>query len=97
MSTQQETGQSFGANSWLVEEMYEQFVHDPSSVSDSWQEFFADYRPASNGGPSAATAGAAGGAGESLVTPGSRVAPFWAMAAGLSRWKIWLFVHLAPP
>ena len=24
--------------------MYEQFVHDPNSVSDSWQEFFADYR-----------------------------------------------------
>ena len=37
-------GSGFGANSWLVEEMYEQFVHDPNSVSDSWQEFFADYR-----------------------------------------------------
>ena len=24
--------------------MYEQFVHDPNSVSASWQEFFADYR-----------------------------------------------------
>ena len=33
----------FGANSWLVEEMYEQFVRDPSSVSESWQEFFVDY------------------------------------------------------
>ena len=32
----------------------------------------------------------------SLVTPGSKGAPFWATAAGLSRWKIWLFVHLAP-
>src|SRR5262245_46884478 len=40
---------------------------------------------------------ATGGAGASLVTPGSNVAPFCAMAAGLSRWKIWLFVHLAPP
>ena len=28
---------------------------------------------------------------------GSKVAPFWATAAGLSRWKIWLFVHLVPP
>ena len=37
-------GPGFGANAWLVEEMYEQFVHDPGSVSDSWQEFFADYR-----------------------------------------------------
>ncbi len=40
---------------------------------------------------------ATGGAGASLVTPASRGAPFWATAAGLSRWKIWLFVHLAPP
>ena len=31
------------------------------------------------------------------MTPGSRGAPFWATAAGLSRWKISLFVHLAPP
>ena len=36
-------GSGFGANSWLVEEMYEQFVADPASVSESWQEFFADY------------------------------------------------------
>ncbi len=37
-------GSGFGANSWLVEEMYEQFVDDPASVSESWQEFFADYQ-----------------------------------------------------
>src|SRR5437588_5253263 len=35
---------SFGPNAWLVDEMYEQFRRDPSSVSESWQEFFADYR-----------------------------------------------------
>src|SRR5215468_470177 len=44
-----------------------------------------------------AGAAATGGAGGSLVTPGSKGAPFWATAAGLSRWKISLFVHLAPP
>jgi len=38
------TGADFGANSWLVEEMYEQFVRDPDSVGDQWQEFFADYK-----------------------------------------------------
>ena len=32
-------------NSWLVEEMYEQYQRDPSELSDSWQAFFADYRP----------------------------------------------------
>ena len=35
---------SFGPNAWLVDEMYDQFVKDPSSVSESWQEFFEDYR-----------------------------------------------------
>jgi 2-oxoglutarate dehydrogenase E1 component len=41
--------QDFGANSWLVEEMYEQFRTDPTSVSEAWREFFSDYRSASNG------------------------------------------------
>jgi multifunctional 2-oxoglutarate metabolism enzyme len=36
--------QDFGANSWLVEEMYEQFRADPQSVSEAWREFFSDYR-----------------------------------------------------
>ena len=40
------TGGSFGPNAWLVDDMYERFLADPSSVSESWREFFADYRPA---------------------------------------------------
>ncbi|MEL0283643.1 MAG: multifunctional oxoglutarate decarboxylase/oxoglutarate dehydrogenase thiamine pyrophosphate-binding subunit/dihydrolipoyllysine-residue succinyltransferase subunit, partial [Ilumatobacter sp.] len=35
---------SFGANSWLVEEMFERFRDDPDSVGESWREFFEDYR-----------------------------------------------------
>ena len=38
--------EDFGANSWLVEEMYERFREDPNSVSDTWKEFFSDFRPA---------------------------------------------------
>lgn len=38
---------AFGPNSWLVDEMYEQYLSDPGSVSPSWQEFFADYKPIS--------------------------------------------------
>ena len=38
------TDSDFGTNSWLVEEMYEQFREDPSSVGEAWQEFFADYK-----------------------------------------------------
>lgn len=49
-------GSAFGTNTWLVEEMYEQFVRDPRSVSDSWQEFFFDYHSQT---PSVAAAAAA--------------------------------------
>jgi 2-oxoglutarate decarboxylase len=39
------TGRAFGPNAWLVDDMYEQYRSDPSSVSESWREFFADYVP----------------------------------------------------
>ncbi|MPZ64507.1 MAG: multifunctional oxoglutarate decarboxylase/oxoglutarate dehydrogenase thiamine pyrophosphate-binding subunit/dihydrolipoyllysine-residue succinyltransferase subunit [Pseudonocardiaceae bacterium] len=35
----------FGPNEWLVEEMYEQFLDDPTSVDPAWHDFFADYKP----------------------------------------------------
>ena len=38
------TTTSLGPNAWLVDEKYEQFLADPTSVSESWREFFADYR-----------------------------------------------------
>jgi len=38
------TAGAFGANAWLVDDMYEQFHQDPLSVSQTWREFFADYR-----------------------------------------------------
>jgi 2-oxoglutarate dehydrogenase E1 component len=40
------SGGSFGPNAWLVDDMYDRFLADPNSVSESWREFFADYRPA---------------------------------------------------
>ncbi|MBK6857288.1 MAG: multifunctional oxoglutarate decarboxylase/oxoglutarate dehydrogenase thiamine pyrophosphate-binding subunit/dihydrolipoyllysine-residue succinyltransferase subunit [Microthrixaceae bacterium] len=33
-----------GPNAWLVDEMYEQYLADPGSVSESWRDFFADYQ-----------------------------------------------------
>src|SRR5580658_9681367 len=36
---------SFGPNAWLVEDMYDRFLLNPSSVGESWREFFAGYRP----------------------------------------------------
>jgi pyruvate/2-oxoglutarate dehydrogenase complex dihydrolipoamide acyltransferase (E2) component len=35
----------FGTNLWLVDEMYEEYLESPESVSETWQEFFSDYRP----------------------------------------------------
>ena len=37
---------SSGQNEWLVEEMFAQYQSDPTSVSESWRDFFTDYRPA---------------------------------------------------
>ena len=45
---------AFGPNAWLVEDMYERYLGDSASVSASWQEFFADYRPAGGNAPTAA-------------------------------------------
>src|SRR5262249_18998840 len=44
MSGSESAGAAFGANSCLVEEMYEQYRADPDSVGESWREFFEDYR-----------------------------------------------------
>src|SRR5450755_2371223 len=44
MSQSTASAGSFGPNAWLVDDMYDRFLVDPSSVSDSWREFFADYR-----------------------------------------------------
>src|SRR5438477_12896190 len=46
---------TFGPNDWLVDEMYEQYRADPSSVSESWRDFFADYQRPGGNGPSPTT------------------------------------------
>ncbi len=40
----------FGANDWLVDELYQQYLEDKESVDPAWWEFFADYTP-SEGSP----------------------------------------------
>jgi 2-oxoglutarate decarboxylase len=51
VTAQSSTGESsasrpdFGANEWLVEEMYERYLADPQAVDAAWHDFFADYRP----------------------------------------------------
>jgi 2-oxoglutarate dehydrogenase E1 component len=55
MTAIEHTGPDFGANSWLVDEMYARYLADPESVGESWRDFFSDYRPApvTFGGPAA--------------------------------------------
>ena len=50
MSTPPETSSSrvakgsFGPNAWLVDDLYDRYLADPTSVAESWREFFADYQ-----------------------------------------------------
>ena len=47
--------QDFGANEWLVDEMYERYLADPTSVEPSWIEFFKTYNPNFSGSSSSST------------------------------------------
>src|ERR1700744_4792820 len=44
-SSQAQAGADFGANEWLVDELYQRYLADPGSVDKAWWSFFADYRP----------------------------------------------------
>ena len=50
----------FGPNEWLIEEMYERYLQDPTSVDSAWHEFFADYKSGQATNENTATAAAAG-------------------------------------
>src|SRR5512133_3370146 len=39
-STSAPTEADFGANDWLLEEMYEQYNADPDSVDETWADYF---------------------------------------------------------
>jgi multifunctional 2-oxoglutarate metabolism enzyme len=41
-----DTGRNWGPNEWIVEDMYQRYLADPSSVDPAWHDFFADYQPA---------------------------------------------------
>src|SRR5438067_12540335 len=48
------TAESVGPNAWLVDEMYERYRADPSSVGESWRDFFDDYDDGRGNGRTAA-------------------------------------------
>ena len=41
------SGDDFGTNSWLVEEMYERYRDNPAAVGPEWRELFSDFTPSS--------------------------------------------------
>ncbi|KOG06927.1 MULTISPECIES: multifunctional oxoglutarate decarboxylase/oxoglutarate dehydrogenase thiamine pyrophosphate-binding subunit/dihydrolipoyllysine-residue succinyltransferase subunit [Streptomyces] len=47
---------AFGANEWLVDEIYQQYLQDPNSVDRAWWDFFADYKPGASETPAAPAA-----------------------------------------
>jgi pyruvate/2-oxoglutarate dehydrogenase complex dihydrolipoamide acyltransferase (E2) component len=51
MASQSES--EMGINSWLEDELYQQYLHDRSTVDESWKHVFEEPRPPANGAPSA--------------------------------------------
>jgi 2-oxoglutarate decarboxylase len=66
----------FGANEWLVQEIYQNYLEDPSSVDPVWQEFLADYVPnGDNGAPPVPTASAPAVSAPTAPAPAPTSAP----------------------
>ncbi|CAL9557689.1 multifunctional oxoglutarate decarboxylase/oxoglutarate dehydrogenase thiamine pyrophosphate-binding subunit/dihydrolipoyllysine-residue succinyltransferase subunit [Streptomyces sp. enrichment culture] len=74
---------AFGANEWLVDEIYQQYLQDPNSVDRAWWDFFADYKPGA-AASQAASGAAATAAAETPTTapaaPAAATAPAQAAA-----------------
>jgi multifunctional 2-oxoglutarate metabolism enzyme len=69
-------GLDVGPNDWLVDEMYEQYLADPASVTEAWRELFADRPEAAAAVPGPAASAAA------AVTAPPAPAPVAAVPAG---------------
>ncbi|MEO3749292.1 multifunctional oxoglutarate decarboxylase/oxoglutarate dehydrogenase thiamine pyrophosphate-binding subunit/dihydrolipoyllysine-residue succinyltransferase subunit [Streptomyces sp. B6B3] len=65
----------FGANEWLVDEIYQQYLRDPNSVDRAWWDFFADYKPGGQGTKRADGAQEAADGGEATAAAAPQAAP----------------------
>ena len=70
---------AFGANEWLVDEMYEKYQQDPNSVDKVWWDFFGkDQRPtkvSTSSSTGSATSGTNGSGGSGTKVTESTGAP----------------------
>ncbi|MCG7288363.1 hypothetical protein MHY85_20625, partial [Cellulomonas sp. ACRRI] len=60
----------FGANTWLVDELYEQYLQDKTAVDPAWWDFFEGYKPSA---PASTTSGAVADGGGAGSTGGNGV------------------------
>ncbi|MGW2690579.1 multifunctional oxoglutarate decarboxylase/oxoglutarate dehydrogenase thiamine pyrophosphate-binding subunit/dihydrolipoyllysine-residue succinyltransferase subunit [Streptomyces sp. NPDC001296] len=85
VSTDDQAGKNpaaaFGANEWLVDEIYQQYLQDPNSVDRAWWDFFADYKPGAPASPAAAGTAAAGAAETTTQAQAAPAAPAPAVTA----------------
>ena len=44
-----ETQSRMNINSWLEDELYQQYLHDHGAVDESWKSIFEQHAPAANG------------------------------------------------
>ncbi|WP_330459780.1 multifunctional oxoglutarate decarboxylase/oxoglutarate dehydrogenase thiamine pyrophosphate-binding subunit/dihydrolipoyllysine-residue succinyltransferase subunit [Streptomyces sp. NBC_00820] len=79
ISTDDQAGKNpaaaFGANEWLVDEIYQQYLQDPNSVDRAWWDFFADYKPGAPAASAPAGTAAAGAAETTTPAPQAPAAP----------------------
>src|ERR1039457_5733579 len=71
MASQPES--EMGINSWLEDELYQQYLHDHSTVDESWKHVFEEPRPLANGAPAAPQ-----------PAPGEQLAPLRGAAARIA-------------
>jgi 2-oxoglutarate dehydrogenase E1 component len=73
---------TFGPNAWLVDDMFERYTEDPSSVGESWRDFFEGYGASKPLSPSLAPPRPPGPGSAPAATPDVDTAPPPAVAAG---------------
>ena len=79
--TDQSSQHQFGTtNSWLVDELYREYLANPESVAPSWRDFFSDYTPAFEAPAAPANGGAVKTAAPPAPAPAAPAAPAAASA-----------------
>src|SRR5690606_32166230 len=69
------SAEDFGANAWLVDEMYKKYVADKNSVDPSWWPTLEKFKETSSGPAAPASAPAAQSATARAASGGNHAAP----------------------